>query len=329
MLFLTTIKEKVSFPFTILTLFFLSDSLFAQEGHLFDGVDTVQCYVEINGKFSRQAPWDVNLINGSVDLYRKKPEDLDIPEKTISLLNEKIRESIVEILSGAQFKRVSWKKKDYEKWRGFSEPLFSHDSDRYYRIDLVIAGDNGVGGHYGGTDIQMYFKSMHRSTNVVYGYSFRKIVIGSSDEETLTGLKRSLGEMLRESYHDWKLSLDKDLKSPRRYLLLHFETTELNQKQKKFIRNELFPCLYNRADSLGYVDMKNFYYQIFYRLKNFSEGETEEDYLTRYAELLQFSIGSSAKYPCSFWKTPMEGYRPTITIDSLNKLITMGWKKKE
>lgn len=304
-------------------------SVHAQEEALFEGVDTVQCYVEINGKFNRQTPWDVNLINGSVDLYRKKPGDMDIPDETLQLLNSKVRETLGEVLTEVQFKRISWKKKDYEKWRGYAEPIFSHDSDRYFRIDLVIAGDNGVGGYYGGTDVQMYFKSMHRSTNVVYGYSLRTVKIGSSDEETLGSLKQALSEMLKESFQDWKISLDKDLQSPRRYLLLHFDTGALSMKQKNFIRNELFPCLYNRADSLGYVDMKNFYYQIFYRLKSFSEGETEEDYITQYAELLQFSIGSSAKNPCSLWKTPMEGYRPTVRIDSVNKLITMGWNKKE
>jgi hypothetical protein len=303
--------------------------IYAQSEPLFNGADTVWVYAEINGKFSRQAPWDVNLVNSFVSGYQNKPEDLDIAEETLGFLNRNVQSVLKETLSALHFQNVSWKKKDYNNWRGLAEPIFTYGGDRYFRIDVVIAGDNGLGGHYGGTDIQLYFKSLHRSTNVVYGYSFRTLRIGSSEEETLLNLKNVFTEMLKESHLDWKASLDKDLKSPRRYLILYFDTEELNPKQKKFIRTSLFPCLYSRADSLGYVDMKNFYYQVFYRLANYSEGGTEEEYLNRYAELLLFSMGSSAKYPCSLWKTPMENYRATVKIDSVDKLITIGWKKPE
>ncbi len=321
-------SERIIFSLFIL-LFFAVYSLNAQENKLFDGVDTVQCYIEINGQFNRQAPWNVNLVNGSPTLFQSRPAPMDIPESTLTLLNDKMRITLEEVLSEVQFKRLSWKKKEFEKWRGFAEPIFSHDSDRYFRIDLIVAGDNGVGGQYGGTDIRMYFKSLHRSTNVVYGYSFRSVKLGESDEECLRNLKQTISEMLKESYQDWRISLEKDLRSPRRYLLLKFDTGGLSHKQKKFIRSDLFPCLYSQADSLGYVDMKNFYYQVFYRLKKFSEGETEEEYITRYAELLLFSMGSSAKYPCSLWRTPLENYRATAKIDSVNKLITIEWKKPE
>lgn len=303
--------------------------VFGQNEALFEGADTARVYIEIKGKFSRQAPWDVNLVNSFVTGYQNKPDDLDISDEILRFLNGNIQSALKEILIALHFRHVSWKKKDYGNWRGLAEPIFTPEGDRFFRIDVVIAGDNGLGGHYGGTDIQLYFKSLHRSTNVVYGYSFRTLRIGSTEEETLLNLKNVFTEMLRESHHDWKASLDKDLKSPRRYLILRFDTDELNSKQKKFIRTSLFPCLYSRADSLGYVDMKNFYYQVFYRLTDYSEGGTEEDYLNRYAELLQFSMGSSAKYPCSLWKTPMENYRATVKIDSANKLITIGWKKPE
>lgn len=303
--------------------------IFGQSEPLFDGADTVRAYVEVKGKFSRQAPWDVNLVNGFVSGYQNKPDDLDITEEALKFLNENVQSALKEVLTALHLRRASWKKKDYNNWRGLAEPIFTYGGDRYFRIDVVIAGDNGLGGHYGGTDIQLYFKSLHRSTNVVYGYSFRTLRIGSTDEETLLNLKNIFTEMLRESYKDWHVSLDKDLKSPRRYLILRFDTDGLNSKQKKFIRTSLFPCLYSRADSLGYVDMKNFYYQVFYRLTDYSEGGTEEAHLNRYAELLQFSMGSSAKYPCTLWQTPMENYRATVKIDSTNKLITIGWKKPE
>lgn len=303
--------------------------IFGQSEPLFDGADTVLAYVEIKGKFNRQASWDVNLVNGFVSGYQNKPDDLDITEESLKFLNENVQSALKEVLTALHLRRASWKKKDHNNWRGLAEPIFTHGGDRYFRIDVVIAGDNGLGGHYGGTDIQLYFKSLHRSTNVVYGYSFRTVKIGTTDEETLLNLKNIFSEMLKESYKDWQVSLDKDLKSPRRYLILRFDIDGLNSKQKQFIRTSLFPCLYSRADSLGYVDMKNFYYQVFYRLTDYSEGGTEEAYLNRYAELLQFSMGSSAKYPCTLWQTPLENYRATVKIDSTNKLITIGWKKPE
>lgn len=312
----------------ILTLYALQ-SVAAQNETLFAGADTVWIYAEINGKFSRQGPWDVNLVNGSISGFQSKPAELDIAEERLEFLNRNVQTALKEVLTDLNFHRVSWKKKDYKNWRGLAEPIFTYDKDRYFRVDVVIAGDNGLGGHYGGTDLQLYFKSLHRSTNVVYGYSFRTLRIGSTDDETMLNLKNLFTEMIKESYSDWKTSLEKDLNSPRRYLILRFDTEDLSVKQKKFIRTTLFPCLYSRADSLGYVDMKNFYYQIFYRLTNYSEGGTEEEYLNRYVELLQFSMGSSAKYPCSLWKTPLENYRATVKIDSVNKLITIGWKKPE
>jgi hypothetical protein len=324
-----TKKNARGFFWTCFLTLISFSSVFGQDDILFDGADTVQVYAEITGKFNRQAPWDVNLVNSSISGYQSKPADMDIASETTDLLNGNLQRVMNEVFTKAQLKHVGWKKKDYEKWRGYAKPIFTHDSDRYFRIDIVVAGDNGLGGHYGGTDLQMYFKSLHRSTNVVYGYSFRTVKTGPSDEETLLNLSNALSEMLKESYGDWKLSLEKDLKSPRRYLLLRFDTQELSNKQKKFIRTTLFPCLYNQADSLGYVDMRNFYYQVFYRLKNFSEGETEEDYLTHYTELIQFSMGSSAKYPCSLWKTPLENYRAVVKIDSVDKLITIRWKKPE
>ena len=300
----------------------------AQDEALFNGADTVQFSVEIKGKFNHQASWDVNLVNATWSSFEAKPEDMDIPQETLDLLNAEIKTVFENVLEQYQIKHVSRNKKDYKKYRERAEPIFTKDGDRYYRIEMIIAGDNGVGGHYGGLDIQLFFKSLHRSTNVVYGYSFRTLKIGSTKEETLRELKLTLTDQLRESYEDWKESLQKDLKSPRCYLLLHFDVKELSRKQQKFVGKQLFSCLYSRADSLGYINLKKFYYQIFYRLDT-DQGETEESHITHYAELLQFSMGSSDKYPCSLRKTPLENYRTTATIDSVQKLITIGWRKPD
>lgn len=301
----------------------------AQEKKLFEGSETAQFHVEIKGKFNRQSAWNVNLINANVSSFQSRPQDMDISQTTLDMLNSKILNIFEEVLESNHIKNVSRNKKDYKKFRQRAEPIFTEGGDQYYRIEVVIAGDNGLGGHYGGLDIQLYFKSLHRSSNVVYGYSFRTLKIGMSDAETLFEMRRILSEQLNESYDDWKASLEKDLKNPRFYLLLRFDVNDLSPKQQKFIRKELFPCLYSRADSLGYIDLKKFYYQIFYRLKNADQGETEESYITQYAHLLQFSMGSSNKYPCSLWKTPMENYRATFKIDSTEKIITIGWKKPE
>lgn len=301
----------------------------AQEEQLFNGVDTVQFYIEISGKFNRQSAWDVNLVNAPGASFQSRPKDMEIAQETLDLLNRQTQNIFSAVLSSYQIKHITQNKKDSKKFRERAKPIFTDDGDRYFRIEVVIAGDNGLGGHYGGLDVQLYFKSLHRNTGIVYGYSFRTLKLGRSNEETLDELRSVFSDQLKESYNDWKGSLQKELKSPRRYLLLHFDVNELSPKQQKFIRKELFPCFYNRADSLGYIDLKNFYYQIFYRLKNPEQGETEESYITDYAELLQFSMGSSAKYPCSLWKTPMENYRATFKIDSTHKLITIGWRKPE
>lgn len=299
----------------------------AQNKGLFEGADTVHLYVEMNGSFNNQSQWNVNLVNAPNTAFQSKPADSEIPQETFKILNKYSKNILKEVIENSGFKKTSWNKKDFKNWRGFTEPLFTPGGDRYYRIEIIIAGDNGLGGRYGGLDVRLYFKSMHRSTDVVYGYSFQTLHIGLTDEETLSNLKNMFSEMLKESYGDWQMSLEKDLKSPRRYLLLKFEVSELSTKQKKFVRTVLFPCLYSRADSLGYVDLNNFYYQIFYRLTKTEEGENEEEYISYYADRLQFSMGSSGKYPCSLSKTPMENYRATAKIDTAQKLITIGWRK--
>lgn len=304
-------------------------SVAAQDTKLFEGVDTVWFYAEISGQFNRQSAWNINLVNAPQSSFQSRPKDMEIPQKTLDLLNANAQKTIYEVLDRYQVRLVEKKKKEYKRFRERAKPIFTLEGDRYFRIDIVIAGDNGLGGHYGGLDVQMYFKSLHRNTNLVYGYSFRTVTIGATDDETLANLHNSFSEQLKEAYDDWKESLAKDLNSPRRYLILHFEVNELNPKQQKFVRKELFPCLYAQGDSLGYIDLKNFYYQIFYRLRNADQGETEESFITRYAELLQFSMGSSAKYRCSLWKTPLENYRTTVKIDSAQKLIKIGWRKSE
>ncbi|MBL7996894.1 hypothetical protein JNM05_16125 [bacterium] len=315
--------------YAVVFLMCLSAAAEAQNNKLFGGSDTVQFHVEIRGKFSRQSVWNVNLINANVTSFQSRPKDMDISQTTLDMLNSEAINIFEEVLESYHIKHVSRNKKDYKTFRQRAEPIFTEGGDQYYRIEVVIAGDNGLGGHYGGLDIQLYFKSLHRSTNVVYGYSFRTLKIGSSEEETLSEMRRVFSEQLKESYDDWKASLDHDLKNPRFYLLLRFDVSDLSPKQQKFIRKELFPCLYSRADSLGYIDLKKFYYQIFYRLKNSDYGETEENYISRYADLLQFSMGSSDKYPCSLRKTPMENYRATFKIDSTEKMITIGWRKPD
>ncbi|MCB0834086.1 MAG: hypothetical protein KDC45_11535 [Bacteroidetes bacterium] len=291
---------------------------------VWDGLPDAKFSVAVHGAFSNEASWDVNLSNATVGLSR--PKDLNIDPSVLKVLNDSVAIIFDGILHGRQM-FTSWKASDYKNWKKHAIRLFEPDSDRLFRIELRIDGDNGVGGNYGGLDMRLYFRSLHRQWDVVFGYAFRTLDHLGTPEESLASLKVHLKELLSDAIRDWKMSLKKELRYPVRYVIISFNTEELNRRQKAYVKKSLFPCLYQQTDSLGYVRLTDYDYQVFYRLGRNKEGETEKDYLRWYKDVLQFAMGTSGKYPCDLSRTPFSEFRPFVEANVEESKITIQWTK--
>jgi len=255
---------------------------------------------------------------------------MEISSDLLAALNRGYEKIFFDELKNVDIKKTSRYEEDLKKWRRKAEPLFGAEGDLYFSIDLQIAGQNGMGGQFGGLDLRLTTKSLHRNEDLVYGYSFESVPIAETSEAMLGNLRASFQKLLRAASQDLRKAIAEDQKHPRKFFTLAFDNAGLDTKQIIFVHQSLLDCLVDRVAGQYLANAReNNAYRIIYRLKRNDEKETEEDYINSFAETIRFSVGNHGKYDCSLWRSPMEGYKPNVEVDSLKKRIVVSWKKEK
>ncbi len=314
--------------FLIFLCLFGSTAASAQEEVLFRGAGDAFFYIDVYGEFSAQSRWDINLINAPLGSFTKKPPDMNVSKETLKFLNGKYAAVFQKIFKHYHM-NVSWKESDYKKLKKKARPILDENGDQYFYMQVFIGGDNHTGGQYGGLDLRIKLMSFHRRGDLIYGYAMKPVSPASSPDSALANVQQTFTELLKEASGDWVRVLENEKNKPRRSFRLAVNFDRVNKDQKKYVKGILMPCLFDQGSSLQYFsdsDEDNTYV-VTYRLKRYDEKETEEDYIKRYADQLLYSIGSYGKYPCSLWKSPLEGYKAKIQTDVEKKLITISWYK--
>lgn len=288
--------------------------------------DTCRIFVSIVGSFNNHAAWNINLTNAPISQSAGQPKDLDIESASLSVLNDRLPSVFFGLLDSMGLRHSS-RESDRDRWQRMAGPL-ENDSDVFYSMNLLIDGDNGMGGRFGGLEVRIKFTSMHRNQNLVYGFGATTVEPSSDSTVQLANLRSALRDVLGEALSDWDAVLREERQRPRKVFTLILDIHRFKSHEKAFIENELMACIHAQVDGFDYVKkMKDkFAYQVHYRLNH---RENERTFLLRYASTINLSVGSHGKYPCSLWKSPMEGYRTSVDVDTTGPSITWRWVKDD
>lgn len=288
--------------------------------------DTCRTFVSIVGNFNNHAAWNVNLTNAALSQVSEQPRDIDIEPSSLSVLNDRLPSVFFALLDSMGF-RYSSRESDRERWQRMAGPL-ENDSDVFYSMNVLIDGDNGMGGRFGGLDVRIKFTSMHRNQKLVYGFGAATVKSSSDSTVQLAYLRSALSDVLGEALSDWDAVLREERQRPRKQCTLVLDIHRFKIQQRAFIENVLMSCVHAQVDGFDYVKKTKdkFAYQIHYRLDH---REDENAFLMRYASTIRLSVGSHGKYPCSLWKSPMEGYRTSVEVDTTGRSITWRWVKDD
>ncbi|NUM80837.1 hypothetical protein HUU42_08535 [bacterium] len=298
-----------------------------QEMPLWHDIENHDFYVSVQGHFNARSAWDVNLVNAPIMTYGNRPKDMDIAKEILDALNDEFHPVLQRVLHGFGMKRISHKESDFKKWKKKAEPIDDGEGDRYFQIDVRVNGDNGLGGHYGGLDLRVTFKSLHRNPDLVYGFAFEALTIGAAADETLSNLETLLVQLVHDAVLDWRRAVKEEKRRPRKFLFLKFDTENLDDHQGAYVHQKLLDCLFYQGRSSSYIgnDREEETYRIYYQLKQNDPDETENDFIDWYADVLLFAMGSHGKFPCSLRNTPLEDYQPAISKNYDTKTITVRW----
>jgi hypothetical protein len=285
-------------------------------------LDSCKFVLLVSGEFNARSPWDVNLVNAPVGDFALRPPDLDISKETLALLNDQVRPMLVGLLGSLGF-RISNKEFDHRTWRRLAVPM-ENDSDRYFALNLLIDGENGLGGHYGGLDLRLKLSSFHRNPRLVYSLGFETLKPGADTDETLHNLRNTLLDLIEETVADWKHVLADEQKRPRKSFLLTLDVGGLKKKQRKFLEEQLLDCMHEQIDGFDYLKPtgRKHVYRVHYRI---SGSESPGDFVKRYEEAVVMSVGTHGKYPCSLWRSEMENFKPVVRADSSREEVTIRW----
>lgn len=312
-------------PVGLIAVCMIWQSTFAQEVLLDNHPDSCRLYVSISGRFNAQSEWDVNLINAPVDEVARRPGRIDISDSALTALNGSVEAVLLSILTSKDWK-YSRLDDDYYKWKMSAPPVQEFD-DRYFRLHLWINGSNPLGGQYGGLDVRIQWTSLHRNPNLLYGLGFTRLGVPPPGME-VKHLEEALRHALEEALSDWRSGLRDERMRPRRSFTLHVHPDDLSDAPFRYFLNSVLPCVHDQLAGFDFLKEtdKDKSYVVHYRL---GHGETESEFIERYAETMRMAVGTHGKYACSLWKTPLERYRPIVRTDSTSRTVEIRWQADE
>lgn len=281
-------------------------------------------YFTITGEFNQQAVWDINLINAPLTAFESKPADLNVNPKLLRKLNDK---RFGAFRTAAKEMRItaSNSASDLRKWRDKAAP----DPPFTFQCDIQIAGDNGLGGQRGGLDIRMTLRSLHPDHDLIYGFAISTLRDTIDPDQGPTVLQMTYGDMLQKCYRDWLEARAANALKPNRRLTLILDMSGLDERQTRFVQYRMLNCIYDRGSGNRYIAGTSdpWTFTITYQLKRFDPDETEAEYLQKYVQKLEHSIGSFGKYECGLRGTPLEDFKPLIALDLNEHSIRIAWQK--
>jgi hypothetical protein len=299
----------------------LLSRLHAQEATIPAGT---RVFYTIKGEFDARAPWDVNLVNAPITAYAARPSNVTIEKNTLKALNKKKTDAFRKAAKSLGIK-ASASSSDFRNWRGTASATPPYT----FLCDIQIAGDNGLGGNYGGLEIRMTLKSLFPDHDLTYGFALETVTIPDSPGDAEKILQSVYERLIVRGYVEWQRAWTADQKRPNCTLNISFDLLGLEEKQRRFLHFKLLDCIYALGKANRFVsntkDVNTF--AITYQLKRYDENETEADYLLGYAHAMELSLGTRGKYDCSLAGTPLESWKPLVTTDIESKTIRLSWTK--
>lgn len=302
-------------------LFALLPCLYSQETGIPAGT---RMFFTVKGEFDARAPWDVNLVNAPITAYAARPSDIAIDKKILRALNKKKKDAYRKAAKALGVK-TSASSSDFRNWRGSASATPPYT----FLCDVQIAGDNGLGGNFGGLEIRMTLKSLFPDHDLTYGFALETVSIPGSPDDAEKILQDVYGRLIERCYIDWQKAWVSDQKRPNCMLLIRFDLLGLEENQRRYLHFKLLDCIYALGKANRFVSntKDDNTFAITYQLKRYDENETEADYLLGYAHMMELSLGTRGKYDCSLVGTPLESWKPLVTTDIDNKTIRLSWIK--
>lgn len=281
-------------------------------------------FYTVKGEFDARAPWDVNLVNAPITAYAARPSDVSIGKIILKALNKKKSDAFRKAAKALGIK-ASASSSDFRNWRGTASATPPYT----FLCDIQIAGDNGLGGNYGGLEIRMTLKSLFPDHDLTYGFAMETVTVPDAPDDTEKILQEVYERLISRCYSEWEKAWTADQKRPNCTLNIRFDLLGLEEKQRRFLHFKLLDCIYALGKANRFVSntQDDNTFAITYQLKRYDENETETDYLLGYAHAMELSLGTRGKYDCSLAGTPLESWKPLVTTDIDNKTIRLSWTK--
>lgn len=305
----------------LLVWFMLRPFLQAQETAIPAGT---RVFYTIKGEFDARAPWDVNLVNAPITAYAARPSDITIEKKILKTLNKKKKDAYRKAAKSLGI-NVSSSSSDFRNWRSRASAVPPYT----FLCDVQIAGDNGLGGNYGGLEIRMTLKSLFPDHDLTYGFALETVTIPDSPDDAEKILQAVYERLIVRCYSEWEKAWTVDQKRPNCTLYIRFDLLGLEEAQRRFLHFQLLDCLYGLGKANRFISntKDDNTFAITYQLKRYDQRETEADYIREYAQTMELNLGTRGKYRCSLAGTPLEYWKVMVAADPENKTIRLSWSK--
>jgi hypothetical protein len=254
--------------------------------------------VQLRGQFSTRARFDVNTINGPPVGGPREPPPASVPH--LAAMNRELPGAIDETLRGLG---LSFQRTDRPP-DGVRALTVEPGGDVDLQLIIEIGGDNGLGGHYGGTDVRARLKSFHRAEQHLDGWALTPLELSRDEKSQLATMRVALRSSVLGALRDFRAHLTRPLVA----LDLSFDAAGLDGPQRAFVRSSVPACA---IDKLVPVDVKRQGDTFTVTLRRGRWEPESEDQLVEWAAGQLPSISSGKGEGC-LAHGPLDGWRASV-----------------
>lgn len=155
--------------------------------------DRIDCTVEVVGQFSARGSFDVNRINEPPTGGPAEPPPLAVSARQLALLNRELSRAVEATVAELGWRRMP---RAPDKAGALVREL---GGDRYFALRVEASPENGMGGHFGGLDLGVTLRSLHRKERL-HNFEIATVKLGRDDElaaNLRAALRRPMADSLR------------------------------------------------------------------------------------------------------------------------------------
>ena len=248
----------------------------------------------VDGQFTAQAPWDVNLINAPVTAWDNEPDDLAIDKAALEALNSQAQATVL-----STFQRLGLRVDD-----GADQA-----SPDVFSVHLQLAPGNRMGGRHGGLSFEISITRPDTPEPVV---AIGRLEADSDD--LVAAFARALGEALPPLVESLSLPLTQVETVP---IELRLVLEGLDDDARAYASGPLLDCLGRELGAVPRDERPPLILDV--ALRENSPAEL----LAELPAQLAFLAGTHGKSACSVWRSPLDGRKTHAEV--VDGVIVLSW----